>query len=744
MGLISGQRANTGLIEAYLGTAFDAVQAVADNIDVVIAAVDSAQRTNTNTTLATQAAAEAEDSATAAAGSATNASASETAATTKAGEAAASATTAINNATTSTTKATEASNSATAAAGSATIATTKATAAATSESNTATIKNAVEATAAEVAINATTAATKADEAEAAKVAAEAAAVTATTKANLTTTKANEVAANTLAAAESASTATTQAAIATDKAALTVTKATAAESAALQAAQSAASILGSVSEATEQAGIATTKASETAAHAATVAGSVTVVVQRTNEATAAASTATTQAGIATAKANEVTTKLATVTAKTGLAEAAAASAANAAVAAGTSASVASAAEDAATEQASIATAKAAEADAAKTESANQAAAAGNSAATAAAQAALATSVATADLETALPVSAYIKDVHRHAVERASGGRQTVLYDDLGNPSVMNIIPIFRYEDLGYTAAMGTGVATCFDVGTGTNKSEIFIGAFQSSLVGSRAVSLPRTDQAINVNFDTAKTYCANKGAGWHLMTMHEWAAISLWCMANGFEPRGNTNYGRAHDRYVERGRRMDGRLPGDAVGTARVHGGSGPDAWRHNNSPWGISDMVGNVWEWLDGFKLQDGQIIASTFNTQAEANNWVAQAAYFDATLATGGAPKLSNAVVNRLGTIRDNQNAGYSANEAFNVMTKAGTYVSNQLLKRLLVEPTTVLPKGRVYMRNFGERLPFRGGDWNNGSGAGLAALNCYFSRVYTYSSIGFRLAFA
>lgn len=405
--------------------------------------------------------------------------------------------------------------------------------------------------------------------------------------------------------------------------------------------------------------------------------------------------------------------------------------------------ANAAEAEATEQAGVSTTKAAEAVAAAKNALNLAKDALNSANTAAAQAAAAAAVATANLETALPVSAYIKDVHRHAVERASGGRQTVLYDDLGNPSVMNIIPIFRYEDLGYSADMGSGVVSCFDVGTGTNKSEIFIGAFQSSLVGSRAVSLPRTDQATSVNFDTAKGYCANKGAGWHLMTMHEWAAISLWCMANGFEPRGNTNYGRAHDRYVERGRRMDGGLPGDTAGAARVHCGSGPDAWRHNNSPWGISDLVGNVWEWLDGFKLQDGQIIASTFNTQAEAS-WAAQAAYFDSTLTTGGAPKLSDAVVNRLGAIGDNQNAGYSANEAFNVMTKAGTYVSNQLLKRLLVEPSTVLPKGRVYMRNFGERLPYRGGDWNSGSPAGLAALGCDGSRVSAHSSIGFRLAFA
>lgn len=347
----------------------------------------------------------------------------------------------------------------------------------------------------------------------------------------------------------------------------------------------------------------------------------------------------------------------------------------------------------------------------------------------------------EVETALAASAYIKDASRHAVERASGGRQTVLYDNLGNPSIMNIIPIFRYEDLGYSDDMGTGVVSCFDVGTGTNKSEIFIGAFQSSLVGSRAVSLPREDPATSVNFNTAKDYCANKGAGWHLMTMHEWAAISLWCMANGFEPRGNTNYGRAIDRYVELGRRVDGGLPGINGGTWLVRTGSGPDAWRHNNSPWGISDLVGNMWEWLDGFKLQDGQIIASTFNTQAEAS-WAAQAAYFDSTMTNGGAPRLSNAVVNRLGTIGDNMDSGYIAAADFKSIAKTGTYVSNQLLKRLLVEPSTVLPKGRVPMRNFGERFPCRGG--SVGTGTGLAALDLRNSRVFTGGDIGFRLAFS
>ena len=40
---------------------------------------------------------------------------------------------------------------------------------------------------------------------------------------------------------------------------------------------------------------------------------------------------------------------------------------------------------------------------------------------------------------------IKDTYRQAVEAASGGKQTVLYDDKGYPSIMNIIPKLSYKD-----------------------------------------------------------------------------------------------------------------------------------------------------------------------------------------------------------------------------------------------------------------------------------------------------------
>ena len=76
--------------------------------------------------------------------------------------------------------------------------------------------------------------------------------------------------------------------------------------------------------------------------------------------------------------------------------------------------------------------------------------------------------------------------------------------------------------------------------------------------------------------------------------------------------------------------------------------------------------------------------------------------------------------------------------------MTKSGSYVSNQAMKRLLLEPAGALPQGRIYMRNFGERLPYRGGGWSDGAGAGLAALVLDDSRAGAGTLIGFRPAFA
>ena len=338
-------------------------------------------------------------------------------------------------------------------------------------------------------------------------------------------------------------------------------------------------------------------------------------------------------------------------------------------------------------------------------------------------------------------ATILDAERYALERATGGSQTIIRDSAGNANAMFVLPRFSYADLGMTADMGTGDVTAFDFGSGSIKSEIFIGAYLAS--GSGSVSAPRQDPRASLDHTAARAACAAKGAGWHLMTAHEWAAIALWCMANGYEPIGNTNWGRSHAKTWMVGDRADNRAPGDASGTGRTQTGSMGVEATHNKSLAGIADLVGNIWEWQDGFLLQDGRFKLSSHNAQVEAS-WTFADAFLDASTPTGGSAILSNAVNNRLGAIGDNANAGNSASVDWRSMTKAGGYVSNQAMKRLLLEPAGALPQGRIYMRNFGERLPCRGGSWDDGASAGLAALFLDYSRAGAGASIGFRPAFA
>jgi len=331
---------------------------------------------------------------------------------------------------------------------------------------------------------------------------------------------------------------------------------------------------------------------------------------------------------------------------------------------------------------------------------------------------------------------MRDTLRAAVEGDTGGRMTVLYDDQGNPSVMHVLPRFRYEDLGFSTEMGTGTATAFDAGSGSMRSEIFIGAYQSVDVGGLACSLPHQNPWVSVNFDSAKAACTNKGAGWHLMTMHEWAAVALWCMANGFEPRGNTDHGRAHDAPHEVGTRQDGDTwpPGDSNGLGNILTGSGPAAWRHDAAVSGIADLVGNVWEWQDGLKLVDGEIFANLDNdhTLAEAN-WPSASRWVLNGI-NPGDPTLSDAAGTPAG---DSQFVTWAS------MPLSAGYTQSQLLRRLLVEPAGISPQGGFWARDFDERVPVRGGSRNSGGSAGLAALNLNAGRGVASSGIGFRPAF-
>lgn len=346
---------------------------------------------------------------------------------------------------------------------------------------------------------------------------------------------------------------------------------------------------------------------------------------------------------------------------------------------------------------------------------------------------------------------IKDPLRSSVEAASGGSQTVLYDDKGNPSIMNIIPKFRLEDVN--ESLGTGVHPAFIKG-GVEKSEIFISTYKNVVLDGRAVSMPGVKFSI-VTRANARNCCKSKGAGWHLMTNHEWAALALWCAARGIKPTGNTNYGRSHVRKYETGVRFDGKAPGDTSGTPYTLTGSGPKEWTHDQTPNGIADVVGSYYEIVDLLDLREGRFYTPLDNNfDLEESSWPAMDLYVDAkTAGTNDSTIQSNCGVLFSDAVTKKTNEEGWTNPDYGSVTwssiefKSGLSVP-LLAKQLMIAPLesagasefSKLSEGSFYFRNQGTRIALRCGSYSVGSSAGLGYLSLFND---TTNTLAFRSAF-
>lgn len=366
--------------------------------------------------------------------------------------------------------------------------------------------------------------------------------------------------------------------------------------------------------------------------------------------------------------------------------------------------------------------------------------------------------------------FSKDSLRASVEAASGGRQTVLYTALGQPTYMTVIPQFDGQSLD--AGLPAGPHDMFMVG-GVARSEYFVGTYQGQVVNGELLSLPGVAPSASLSADQSVAYARACGVGHHVMTNAAFAGLALWCRANGFQPRGNTNYGQSNDSPWETGRRIDGLSIGSTAGAPRTLTGSGPVSWRHDNSPSGVADLNGNIWEWTPGMRLLAGeiQIIAgnnaalSSIDLSATSAEWKAingatgalMVPTFTGSIAGGDYVATTENSVRLAGAGTANYTLVRTSDQSFEGMANPGVKpvgpAALSLLKALGLFPVASLLGGTIAMpvesgdgiwsTLTGERLPIRGGSWGNAVKGGLFAVILDYARAYPGTNFGARPAF-
>jgi hypothetical protein len=363
-----------------------------------------------------------------------------------------------------------------------------------------------------------------------------------------------------------------------------------------------------------------------------------------------------------------------------------------------------------------------------------------------------------------------DADRAALEELSGGKNTIITDDIGRPSVMVRVPKFRWSDV-YDGA-GDEVYPAFIVGS-REVDHIYISKYLNVVEYGRAYSIRGRDPANSLTIDEAREACKRKGKGWHLLTNAEWCAIAHLCEKRGVRPGGNTNKGsdnlipQASGTPAKGGHRIDESI------TERTLTGTGPESWSHDGTSAGICDMVGNVWEHIAGLRLVDGEIQIIKDNDSALGVDESAQSGLWRAitgngeladpgtpltykydSLCAGNASREIAALPEGFTLGMEVMRPQYTGEQAgvdaayavmpLRALKMDGGFEPAPLLIKLGLAPVSAdITEHLFFIRNYGERMPQRGGSWYDGAFAGMWELYMRDGRDYVYPDMGFRSAY-
>lgn len=338
--------------------------------------------------------------------------------------------------------------------------------------------------------------------------------------------------------------------------------------------------------------------------------------------------------------------------------------------------------------------------------------------------------------------------RHACKHFGG---EMMLDNKGIPSVY--VPFKSVQSKTLIETDSEAVHPAFII-SGRQIDEIYIGKYHGLLYYGCAHSIPFETPAFLLDWDDALRSCEEKGAGYHMLTLAEWALIGLNCYKEGFFPKGNNDYGRdiAEAEYpgIPCSYEDDGRV-------RHILEGTGTQEYFHNGSISGVWGMNGNVAQWIAGYRTVNGEIqiiadnnAAASVYQNAESTLW--RAIRPDGSLVSPGSGDtlhwnwLDGKIT--LDTESTDEDGAGVYTSAFSELAVNTSNVGDRvpdILKALALFPDGEGSYGcatrTVCLK--GERVAAAGGGYGDGSDAHVLSLNASFTRNEVSTAVGVRLAY-
>jgi formylglycine-generating enzyme len=358
-----------------------------------------------------------------------------------------------------------------------------------------------------------------------------------------------------------------------------------------------------------------------------------------------------------------------------------------------------------------------------------------------------------------------------IKRASHGRNEVLFDKAGRVHIMvnffcdekarldylsnnntlfnsadstlqdNIHPAFIIEN---TPIKGFRLAKyLMPRYSGKNYVASLYG--MSPAWGSGGFSVSTTG-SIQACYDSNSKTTNPDGIELHLETDAEYSFLQLLGARRAFECHGNTTSGKYHGDTTEIGQPAT-YVYSSTHKDVQSRTGTGPLTWYHDGTPWGVADLVGNMLEWVNGFRTKAGELQFLPNNDGAKKgwtpSDFASSSTKWKALKEDGTFVTIDGEEATYKYDYPSEPTGNYQALCLSTSVVYKNSYYGSVSLKGMTIKDGVTAndyvrvtghapllantPNGVQYLRTTDSVYACgRGGSWNSGSGAGLSFAGC------------------